>query len=225
MNRGGRKRRERRTSKEPEKDLVPPMTTAQEIIERLPRVVWFGLLLACGLLLLVARLWWMQVAQYSKYGVSGDRQSLRTIRTPAARGRIFDRNGLCLVDNRPLYNLVLYLEELRTRSGRRGARKGKETTFRLITEKIETVSSQIRYPLPIHTNTIGRHIDELMPLPLIVAENLPEDAVARFAARSDKIPGADLQVSVLRVYPQGSLAAHLLGHVGRTAFPPAEELN
>src|ERR1051325_5803762 len=86
MNRGGRKRRERQEQSKPEKDLVPPMTTAQEIIERLPRVVWFGLLLACGLLLLVARLWWMQVAQYSKYGVSGDRQSLRTIRTPAARG-------------------------------------------------------------------------------------------------------------------------------------------
>jgi penicillin-binding protein 2 len=200
------------------------MATANDIIERLPRVIWFGVILALGLGLLAVRLWWLQVVDYSKYGESGEKQSLRTVRLPAARGRIFDRNGVCLVDNRPLYSLALYLEELRTHTGRKGARKGKKETLRLIHDKLDSVSAQIRYPLAIQTNVVRKHVDELMPLPLTVAENLPEDAVARFYARSDRIPGMDLQVGAQRSYPHGSLAAHVLGYVGRTSFPPGEQL-
>ena len=32
---------------------------------------------------------------------------------PAERGRILDRNGLVLAENRPQYNVVVYLEDLR----------------------------------------------------------------------------------------------------------------
>src|ERR1051326_806151 len=201
------------------------MAVAHDIVERLPRVIWFGIIIVAGICLIVFRLWWMQVVQYSKYGESGEKQSLRTIRMPAARGRVFDRNGLVLADNRPLYSLVLYLEELRTKSGRKGARKGKKETLRLIGEKLDEVGSQIRYPIVVTTNSIRKHVDELMPLPLVVAENLPEEAVARFLARNDSITALDVQVDSLRTYPFGSLAAHVLGYVGRTSFPPDEELN
>ena len=34
------------------------------------------------------------------------------MRIPAVRGRILDRNGVALAENRPTYNLSLYLEEL-----------------------------------------------------------------------------------------------------------------
>jgi penicillin-binding protein 2 len=200
------------------------MAVADEVIKRLPRVVWFGVIVLFGLSLLGARLAWVQIVQYAKHGESGEKQSLRTVRLPATRGRIFDRHGEVLVDNRPLYSMVLYLEELRTQSGRKGARKGKKETMRLLLEKLDGVSGQIRYPLLVNTNTVRKHVDELMPLPLVVAENMPEDAAARFYARSDRIPGVDLQIGALRVYPHGSLAAHLLGYVGRTAFPPGEPL-
>src|SRR5207247_2593359 len=40
-------------------------------------------------------------------------QSLRTVRLPAIRGKILDRNGLPLVLNEASYNINLYLEELR----------------------------------------------------------------------------------------------------------------
>src|SRR5262245_3463818 len=119
------------------------MAVAHDIVERLPRVIWFGIIMAAGICLIVFRLWWMQVVQYSRYGESREKQSLRTIRMPAARGRIFDRNGVVLADNRPLYSLVLYLEELRTKSGRKGARKGKRETLRLIDEKLGSVSEEI----------------------------------------------------------------------------------
>jgi len=200
------------------------MPIAHDIIQRLPRIGWFAVVLACGMLLLGARLAWLQIVQFGRYGEYGEKQSLRTVRMPAARGMILDRNGEVLVDNRPLYNLVLYLEEVRTKSGRKGARKRREETLRLVSEKLDQVSSRIHYPLVLGTNVILKHMRQLMPLPLTVAENLPADAVARFAARSDGIPALDLEIAALRTYPHGSLAAHVLGYVGRTAFPPNQEL-
>lgn len=201
------------------------MATTKEIIERLPRVMWLGLIMAAAMALLVMRLWWLQVAQASKYDESGAKQSLRSIRLPAARGKIYDRNGVCLVDNQPTFDLVLYLEDLRTRSGKRGSRKSKTATARLVEEEVQRVAKHIHYSIPIDTNAIRKHVDQLMPLPFTVAENLPEDAVARFSARNESIPSMDLQIGAIRSYPYGSLAAHVLGYVGRTAFPPDEELH
>jgi hypothetical protein len=40
-------------------------------------------------------------------------QSFRTVRIPAIRGKIQDRNGTALAENRPSYNVILYLDELR----------------------------------------------------------------------------------------------------------------
>src|SRR4030095_7444298 len=42
-----------------------------------------------------------------------ENQSYRTLRIPAVRGKILDRNGSILAENRPSYNLGLYLEEFR----------------------------------------------------------------------------------------------------------------
>ena len=39
-------------------------------------------------------------------------QSTRSVRIPAVRGKILDRNGRSLAENRPVYNIDLYLEEL-----------------------------------------------------------------------------------------------------------------
>ena len=47
------------------------------------------------------------------FQASLETQSYRTVRIPAVRGKILDRNGVSLADNRPSYNVSLYLEELR----------------------------------------------------------------------------------------------------------------
>ena len=71
-----------------------------------------ALLILVGLFILFAGLWWVQIAHGSKYQASLEEQSLWTVRLPAVRGKIFDRNGIALADNRPCYNVNLYLEQL-----------------------------------------------------------------------------------------------------------------
>jgi penicillin-binding protein 2 len=58
-------------------------------------------------------LWWVQVVSARDYEASLATQSFRTVRIPAVRGRILDRNGATLAENRSTYNVSLYLEELR----------------------------------------------------------------------------------------------------------------
>lgn len=71
-----------------------------------------AVLLCGGLAVLLAGLWWVQIVNASRYRASVETQSFRTVRLAAARGKILDRNGVALADNRPNYNISLYLEEL-----------------------------------------------------------------------------------------------------------------
>src|SRR4029079_18227497 len=66
-----------------------------------------------GLGMLLAGLWWVQVVSAREYQESLETQSFRTVRIPAVRGSILDCNHKVLAENRPTYNVSLYLEELR----------------------------------------------------------------------------------------------------------------
>jgi penicillin-binding protein 2 len=66
-----------------------------------------------GMAALLASLWWIQVVSARDYQENLETQSYRTVRIPAVRGKILDRNGSVLADNQPSYNVSLYLEELR----------------------------------------------------------------------------------------------------------------
>lgn len=68
---------------------------------------------ALGLAVLLAGLWYVQVARARHYQAKVRHQTYRIIREPAVRGKILDRAGRVLADNRPAYQLNLYIEELR----------------------------------------------------------------------------------------------------------------
>jgi penicillin-binding protein 2 len=52
-------------------------------------------------------------------------------------------------------------------------------------------------------------------MPFLAWRNLDEEAVARWAESTVRVPGADLYVEPVRVYPLESVGAHLIGYVGR----------
>src|SRR4051812_18866706 len=76
-------------------------------LQKLAVVIFF-----CMVMLLV-RLWFVQVVSARKYTELHKDQSFRTVRIPAVRGKILDRNGVALAENRPNYSISLYLDELR----------------------------------------------------------------------------------------------------------------
>ena len=89
------------------------MLIVDELKKNDPQLRLVALVLVGGLFILVTGLWWVQVVSAREYQSHLDTQAYRTIRIPAVRGKILDREGRVLAENRPRYNLSLYLDELR----------------------------------------------------------------------------------------------------------------
>ena len=89
------------------------MLIFDELKKNDPQLRLVAVMLAAGLCILLAGLWWVQVVSAREYQNHLETQSYRTVRIPAVRGKILDRNGRVLAENRPRYNLSLYLDDLR----------------------------------------------------------------------------------------------------------------
>jgi penicillin-binding protein 2 len=89
------------------------MLVVDELKKNDPQLRLVALMLAVGFFVLIAGLWWVQVVSAREYQAHLDTQAYRTIRLPAVRGKILDREGRVLAENQPSYNLSLYLDDLR----------------------------------------------------------------------------------------------------------------
>jgi penicillin-binding protein 2 len=68
-------------------------------------------------------------------------------------------------------------------------------------------------------------MDARRPLPLLAWKEVRESAIARWAEYPEPLPGVDIYVEPVRVYPNSTLAAHLVGTVGRRPDNPEEDFN
>lgn len=66
-----------------------------------------------GMGILLAGLWWVQIVSAQDYQLNLETQEYRTVRIPAVRGKILDRNGQVLAENAPSYDVGLYIDDLR----------------------------------------------------------------------------------------------------------------
>jgi penicillin-binding protein 2 len=88
------------------------MLVVDELKKNEPHLRLVAVMLVVGLCLLLAGLWWVQVVSSREYQEHLTTQAYRTIRLPAVRGKILDREGRVLAENQPRYNLSLYLDDL-----------------------------------------------------------------------------------------------------------------
>ncbi|MDD4737129.1 MAG: hypothetical protein PHP44_13610, partial [Kiritimatiellae bacterium] len=186
--------------------------TDREII-RVRVLLAFMLLAFAGLSLF---LWKIQVAQGGTYEDDISRQSIRRVRIPGMRGRIYDRSMNCLADNVPSYCLAMYLEELR--------RPGPlSNTVNRVMGLVREISLKTGLPVTLTEQDVRMHMRRRLPLPLIVWKNLDDEQMARWAESASDMAGVDLYVETTRVYPEGEAAAHVLGYVGRASAAAAED--
>ncbi len=164
--------------------------------------------LIAGISTLLCRLWEVQVVQGSRYGEAQLAQSLRRVELPGLRGRILDRNGEVLADNRPAYSVVLYCEELQ----QPGAWKN---TIDAVDSLIDQLAQRLGLPRQVSSKDVRRHIRNDRPMPLVVWQDVDYRTVAYLSEWANELPGVAILPMSRRIYPNGALAAHLLGYVGR----------
>ena len=69
-------------------------------------------LMLIGMVVLLIELWQLQVPRKNGLEEVFRNQSVRRIRLPAVRGKIYDSKGICLADSIPNYCIAIYTEEL-----------------------------------------------------------------------------------------------------------------
>jgi len=199
------------------------------------RVLALGILGGMGVLLL--GLWYLQVVSSHRYVETLMIQSFRTVRIPAIRGKILDRNDQALAECRPSYNITLYLDELskqyqqefqRLRPKEKVSRPvldavARQARYHVVSNAVQQLSQTLRQPLWLNADRFHKHYDQRLALPLTILENLSPTQIALFQEQPQRPPGFDLEVQPLRFYPHGTTAAHLLGYLRREEAVVADE--
>ena len=146
-----------------------------------------------GLGLLLLGLWYVQVLSAKRYKNTQINQSFRAVRIPAIRGKILDANGVVLAENRPSYNVNLYLDELRpyfqtrysdAKSRLLGELKkagahprlsreqilqlGRQTRYQVVSNFFLQVTSALQAPQILNEQQFLQHYDQRLFLPMPV---------------------------------------------------------
>ncbi|MEO7572714.1 MAG: penicillin-binding protein 2, partial [Acidimicrobiales bacterium] len=156
---------------------------------------------------LFARLYYLQVMASEQYQVAAQANRIRVVPVEAPRGRILDRNGKVLVDNRISVQITIdrtVINELEDEERLQVlalvadglARSGTPTTV----DQLEADLTNQRY-------------SPYVPVP--VAGDVPEDLKIWIDERSADLPGVAAERVAVRRYPYGQLAAHVLGYTGQ----------
>ncbi len=90
---------------------LPPVETGSERRGG-DRLLLLKLLVGIVPLILIGRLWYLQMIRGEDYRVLADRNRFREVDVAAARGVIYDRNGEILARNRPSFSVVIVPADL-----------------------------------------------------------------------------------------------------------------
>ena len=178
----------------------------------------FGLIAISLFASLFARLWFLQVMQREDLRAEASANILRVVHEEAPRGRIFDREGRLLVDNKVVHVVMIDRRELNN------ALDGddQEEMF-LQLALIVSRSGRLTKVLDIDDRLEDPEFGPFDDVP--VAIDVDPDLLVYLGERSDLFPGISVQQRTVRTYPYGQLGAHVLGYVGPLTTAELEEQN
>ncbi len=159
-----------------------------------------SLLVVSVWMLLLTRLFYLQVVQGDVYKVSAEKNSVRTQRVQAPRGAVLDRNFEALVDSRPAFEVLVVPHETED-----------------VPATLTRISGLTGRDLEAVRNSYGTPRGRARFQPQRVAHDLDRDALANVESRLWALGGVLTQVSPVRGYKFGSSAAHLLGWLGEVS--------
>jgi penicillin-binding protein 2 len=163
------------------------------------RVSIVGVVIVALFIALLARLWFLQMGAEEELRFQAVARSTRMIQTESPRGRILDRNGTVLVENKAEWTVTV---------DRQLADDDRE---RVIGQLAEVLAPQYT------AEQLEENFNDLRQTPLkpaIVAVGVPESARIAILEHVEDYPGTKVEKLTVRHYPLGQVAAHLLGYVG-----------
>lgn len=147
--------------------------------------------------IIVARLVFLQLIKGEELRRFSDNNRLKKEKLFASRGIIFDRNGKVIVDNRASFDVVL-LSQYYTFSEENNAKLAK--ALQMTREELDRRISKLGKKSSFY--------------PVLLKADVSKDIIAAIETEGEGLKGVDIEVNVQRRYPQGDVAAQLLGYTG-----------
>ena len=148
--------------------------------------------------------WKIQIVDRAKYERMAEANRIRMRVLAAPRGLIRDRRGTILADSEASFKVSLVREAV----------KDERAAYPEIARLLGLDEATLRARLDLHRD---------LPLfePIVVADGLGPNDIAPIESRKLEFPEIVVEAEPRRVYPNGRLAAHVLGYLQE---PTAEEI-
>ncbi len=170
------------------------------------RLRWLVVAVVTAFAALIGRLWQLQVVRGDEYYEEALSNVVQKRFLPSVRGRIVDRFGEPLADNRPAYNIYVtprVFDQVAPELVRLLGLTDQEQV--LMNERMEAARER-------HAKT-----------PQPVLEDQGSDRAALVEQAGWRMPGVEVRYEPRRYYPHGKLAAHVVGYMNKMTPKEAEE--
>ena len=175
------------------------------------RIFLLGIVFFTAFTALALRLYYLQLHKGEEHRRRIAGQSIRYVRNPGRRGEIYTADGVLLAGNRTANDLVFYPSEMRRNRGR------KPVSEYMAQHAIALGRAINRQDYP-DLQAIRNHLYRYPGIPMLIFRDLTPQETARAFEALRTIPGADIQQSYIRICPEKSCAAGIIGFA-RNADP------
>ena len=148
--------------------------------------------------MVLINLHYLQVTRYEDYQTRSNGNRIKVLPVAPNRGLIYDRNGILLAENRPVYSLDVIPEEI---------------------DQLDETLKQLQELLAIDDDDISEFYQDLKRQrrfkPVTLLNRLSPEEVALFSARQHLFPGVSVEARLARHYTYGETLTHVLGYVAK----------
>jgi penicillin-binding protein 2 len=149
-------------------------------------------------LILFTNIYDLEVNSYQKYQTRSNSNRIKILPVAPNRGLIYDRNGVLLADNKPVYSLEVIPEQVED-----------------ITESLAEVSQLLNISQEKQNKLLKALKSKRRFKPIELYSRLSEQQVSLFSVNQHKFPGFFIDARLKRYYPFADLTTHSLGYVAR----------
>ncbi|MBV8550081.1 MAG: penicillin-binding protein 2 [Acidobacteriaceae bacterium] len=158
------------------------------------KVALFQYLAVAVFIFLISGFWKLQVQNPDVYSEAAERNRIKSTPILAPRGKILDRDGRVIVDNKASYSLLLNRDQIKP-------------------EHLPAIAQA----LGLDYEELARKIRHMGSTPqIIIKDQLSRDDIAWVESHQDESTYPEMQLieAWRRQYPQDGFAAHVVGYVG-----------
>ncbi len=161
------------------------------------KIAAFQYLTVAVFIFLISGFWRLQVQNPDVYSEAAERNRIKSTPILAARGKILDRDGRTIVDNKASYSLLLNRSQINS-------------------EHLPAICDALQ----LDYGEVSAKVRHMRSVPqIIIKDQLSRDEIAWIESHQDSATYPEMQLikSWKRQYPQDGFAAHAVGYVGEIA--------